>query len=570
MNIFNNFKRKVLSVVSASLIALVGLSGFSAVAFADTVSVSYGRASSVVGTYAQAADTLATFTPANPLTEGDNISLYFSNDITINSGNLVASDFTIQQQGGSATAASGISYIASINSGTFAGYHRIRLTTAAGSLSGDGLGQIVIKMSGTASGNEIKNPNLTSTQSTFGLSTADDTGTQVEVTYTYASLASITVSPDGSSLDAGSTLGFTAEGFDTYGNSRGDVTESTTFTVVSGGGYFDGVTYHATSTGSVTVRGDKGDYNDTATLTVDHGATTGITISPSSPSIDVGGSQSFSITAHDSNGNTWSVDADSYTVDNGNCSVDGSSVSGISSPGCTVTAHYGDFTNDASLTVNVIDEGPGPATHLVVSGVTNPITAGVSSDVTVTAKDDSDRTATGYRGTIHFTLSGSHDDDQRLPRNYTFVEGDNGSHTFSGGVTFKRSGTFTLTATDRTTPSINGAQTGIEVDPASASRLDFTVEPAGRTRTNATISPAVQVSVKDVFGNVVTGATNTIHLALTSSHGGGTLSGTATNDASSGVATFNNLSINRTGDYHLMATSGGLRADISREFDITR
>ena len=46
-----------------------------------------------------------------------------------------------------------------------------------------------------------------------------------------AALASITISPDTATITAGDTQSYTAEGFDTYGNSRGDVTVDTTFSI---------------------------------------------------------------------------------------------------------------------------------------------------------------------------------------------------------------------------------------------------------------------------------------------------------------------------------------------------
>jgi hypothetical protein len=53
-----------------------------------------------------------------------------------------------------------------------------------------------------------------------------------------------------------------------------------------------------------------------------------------------------------------------------------------------------------------------------------------------------------------------------LPANYTFTSGDAGSHTFS--ATLKTVGSQALTATDISTSSIKGLQTGILVTPAAA------------------------------------------------------------------------------------------------------
>src|SRR5262249_60309160 len=91
------------------------------------------------------------------------------------------------------------------------------------------------------------------------------------------------------------------------------------------------------------------------------------------------------------------------------------------------------------------------ATHLVITALAN-VSIGVAFSVTVTALDAYGNIATGYLGTIHFT---SNDNKAILPSNYTFVAADAGVHTFT--VTFKSSGTQTLTATDTHTGSIKGS-----------------------------------------------------------------------------------------------------------------
>ena len=71
--------------------------------------------------------------------------------------------------------------------------------------------------------------------------------------------------------------------------------------------------------------------------------------------------------------------------------------------------------------------------HLAVSGLPSPTVAGVAHNLTVTAKDASGNTATGYTGTVHFTSS---DPAAVLPADATLT---NGVGTFS--VTLKTAGT---------------------------------------------------------------------------------------------------------------------------------
>ena len=101
--------------------------------------------------------------------------------------------------------------------------------------------------------------------------------------------------------------------------------------------------------------------------------------------------------------------------------------------------------------------------HLAVTGISDPIFRGRTSDVTVTAQDASNATVTTYTGTVTFT---SNDSSATLPSNYQFVGGDNGVHTFTAGVKMGTVGEKTVTATDTVTGSITGTQSAITVLPA--------------------------------------------------------------------------------------------------------
>ncbi|MEP6753015.1 MAG: hypothetical protein ABI959_09740 [Candidatus Dormiibacterota bacterium] len=90
--------------------------------------------------------------------------------------------------------------------------------------------------------------------------------------------------------------------------------------------------------------------------------------------------------------------------------------------------------------------------HFMVSA---PPTAvpGSAFSVTVTAKNADASTATGYRGTIHFTSS---DSQAVLPADYTFTPGDAGVHTFSGLV-LRHLSIQSITASDTVTPFVTGS-----------------------------------------------------------------------------------------------------------------
>ena len=101
-------------------------------------------------------------------------------------------------------------------------------------------------------------------------------------------------------------------------------------------------------------------------------------------------------------------------------------------------------------------------TSLLVTGYPNPTSVGASHSFTVTAKTACGNTSVGYMGTIHFSSS---DTAASLPADYMFTPADSGSHTFI--ATFNTGGTQSLTATDTTTSSITGTQSGIVVKTAA-------------------------------------------------------------------------------------------------------
>jgi uncharacterized membrane protein YqgA involved in biofilm formation len=104
---------------------------------------------------------------------------------------------------------------------------------------------------------------------------------------------------------------------------------------------------------------------------------------------------------------------------------------------------------------------PAALSKLVVSGLTSPRTHGVAGSIRVTATDAYGNRIVGYLGTIHFT---STDSKASLPANYTFLVADAGTHVFSGNVTLKTIGTWSVTATDTVTATLKGSQTGIVVN----------------------------------------------------------------------------------------------------------
>jgi autotransporter-associated beta strand protein len=142
----------------------------------------------------------------------------------------------------------------------------------------------------------------------------------------------------------------------------------------------------------------------------------------------------------------------------------------------------------------------------------------------------------------------------------------NGVATFST-LSINKVGTgYTLTAADGTLTGATSSAFNILV--GTASKLVFAVQP-GNATAGSTIAPAVQVAVTDASGNVVTSNSSSVTVAVGSNAGGGTLGGMATVAASSGLATFSNLSINKSGSgYTLTAADGALTPGTSTAFNI--
>ncbi|MBU6326179.1 MAG: DUF642 domain-containing protein [Verrucomicrobia bacterium] len=102
--------------------------------------------------------------------------------------------------------------------------------------------------------------------------------------------------------------------------------------------------------------------------------------------------------------------------------------------------------------------------------------------------------------------------------------------------------------------------------------LAFTTQPGGG-QPGAALDPQPVVTVRDAFGNTVTGSSASITLVIKSgtptSGGPGTLGGTTTVSAVNGIATFTDLSIDLEGEaYQLTATSSGLASADSNAFSV--
>jgi hypothetical protein len=110
------------------------------------------------------------------------------------------------------------------------------------------------------------------------------------------------------------------------------------------------------------------------------------------------------------------------------------------------------FTNTDPTTLAYVP----PRSHFLIT-VAPTAVSGTPFDITLTALDLYGNLDTNYQGTVTFSTTDP-DTGVVLPADYTFTTGDNGVHTFSGGVTLVTVGDQTLTVTD-TASGITGSAT---------------------------------------------------------------------------------------------------------------
>src|SRR5207302_123914 len=148
----------------------------------------------------------------------------------------------------------------------------------------------------------------------------------------------------------------------------------------------------------------------------------------------------------------------------------------------------------------------------------------------------------------------------------TTVAAVNGVATFVD-LSLNKTGTgYWLTAT---ATGLNTATSSVfDITAGVATQLVFGTQPS-TTVANHLITPAVKVRALDALGNLVPSFTGSVTVALGTNPGGSTLSGTTIVAAVNGVATFVDLSLNKTGTvYTLTASVSGFTSATSTAFDI--
>jgi hypothetical protein len=224
------------------------------------------------------------------------------------------------------------------------------------------------------------------------------------LTVSAAALHHIVISPDGATIIAGNTQTYTAEAFDQFGNTLGDVTTSTGFSIIDGGagGSWAANVYTSEKAGLCTVTGIYLTYSDTAALTVNPGPLHHIVVLPDSAVIIAGNPQTYTADAFDQFNNTLGAVTGS-TVFSIDVAAGGSWAANIYTSAkvgnWTVTGTYTGLTDTASLTVNA-----GPLHHIVISPDGAVITTGNAQPYTAQSFDQFDNPIADITGTTSFTI----------------------------------------------------------------------------------------------------------------------------------------------------------------------
>lgn len=215
-------------------------------------------------------------------------------------------------------------------------------------------------------------------------------------------------------------------------------------------------------------------------------------------------------------------------------------------------------------TSTVISLGAGGASKLDFGQQPSNTTAGVAIAPAVTVKiEDAAGNVVSSTATVNLDLGNNPGGD---PLGTVSVAAVGGVATFSSIVLQKAGAGYTLVASS--TGLTSATSNGFNVSPATPATMSYTQQPSS-TVAGSAITPAVKVTLFDAFGNVATGSSANVSIAIGNNPAGGTLSGTTTVAASGGVATFSNLVIDKAGTgYTLVASSTGLSGITSNAFDV--
>ncbi|MGA3057132.1 MAG: PQQ-binding-like beta-propeller repeat protein, partial [Candidatus Limnocylindrales bacterium] len=243
----------------------------------------------------------------------------------------------------------------------------------------------------------------------------------------------LVLTPSVSTITAGGSQAYTAEGYDSSNNSLGDVTGATTFTI-SGSGSCTLASCTTNVAVDHTVTGTDGTATGTATLHVNAGTLDHLVLTPSVSTITAGGSQAYTAEGFDVYGNSWDDTSSTTFTISGSGSCTGAACTSTVAGDHTITGSDSGVYGTATLHVNA-----GPLDHLVLSPASATIDPGATQVFLATGYDAFNNSLGDVTSATTLGIAGGGSCDNTAHTCTSTVAGD---HTVTG-----TDGTATGTAT---------------------------------------------------------------------------------------------------------------------------
>ncbi|MHA8062352.1 beta strand repeat-containing protein, partial [Aquirufa beregesia] len=442
---------------------------------------------------------------------------------------------------------------------------------------------------------------VVATATTVTATTSAISGTSASITTVAGTASKYIVTSSSSSPVAGATVTISAQLADandnpvatsgqtvtwTKSNANGSFASATSTTNASGIATVVFTTHTVVATATTVTATTSAISGTTSTITTVPGAAdaTASTLTPTSASITANGSstQVLTVTAKDANGNNVGAGGATVTItkSSGTGTIGSVTDVGNGTYTATVTSPTTVGTGEFIATIGGIhvQNGTGSMQHSVIT-----YTVGPAAKLSFQVQPSNAGALATISPAINVRIEDTHGNLTSSTANVTIDFGTNaGSGTLSGTKTVAAvNGVATFSdlsinnaATGYTLAVSSAGLTGATSNPfnittSGAAKLAFSVQPSNATA-GSSISPSIKVQILDAAGNPTT-ATDNITLSIDTNPASGTLSGTLTQSAVAGEATFAGISINKSSasSYKLKATSGSLTEAISSTFLIS-
>jgi adhesin/invasin len=228
----------------------------------------------------------------------------------------------------------------------------------------------------------------------------------------------------------------------------------------------------------------------------------------------------------------------------------------------TVSATAGGVAIQQTASVTVTAPAPTADPSQTTATVPNGV-AGTATVITVQARSTTGAAMTTGGDAVTVTVTG---DNAAGSLSVT----DIGNGTYTASYTPQTTGTDQVAITLNGVP-ISGSPYTSTVVAASPSQIGFLSQPGPTERRGRAIRPPVEVGIQDRFQNLVTSSSAAVTVALGQrTDATAQLEGTVTRAAVNGIATFDDLAIDREGEYTLHGSSAGLTSAESDAFRVRR